>query len=112
MVNELICLYQLVCLFLQNNLVFPNGVTICSKLAKQLEVVNSESSSDRLYINTAFFVLFPEKYIKRQVKKGFSREETLKNFRDSARYDTMKSEVFFRHFQFFDFCQYFQVQLN
>lgn len=73
---------------------------ICSKLARQLEVVNAEPSSDRLYINTAFFVLFPEKYIKKQVKKGLSREEALKIFRDSARYDTMKGMNYISWFRF------------
>lgn len=37
--------------------------------------------------------MFPEKRLRRQVKKGIARQDILKKFRDSERYQLMKGNV-------------------
>lgn len=62
-------------------------------LAKQLNSIPSSPSFDRTYINSAFSIMFPEKRLRRQVKKGIARQDILKKFRDSERYQLMKGNV-------------------
>lgn len=71
-------------------MIYPNGAKISTKLSKKLETIPGDSSSDRTYMNTQFFVVFSEKYLKKQVKKGLSRKDALSKFRDSNRYEIMK----------------------
>lgn len=53
-------------------------------------MISGDSNIDREYINSQFVAFFPEKYIKKQIKKGRVREEVLSKFRESNRYETMK----------------------
>lgn len=76
--------------FLQTDFIYPNGTKVSVKLTKQLETMSKDPSCDRPYINAHFFMVFPEKYIRKQVKRGLSREDILAKFRDSGRYETMK----------------------
>lgn len=65
---------------------------VSAYMARHIETVSGDEASDREYINQHFFIVFPEKYIRKQVKKGLRREEILSKFRDSNRYETMKGE--------------------
>lgn len=60
---------------------------------KQLETVPRGATFDRTYINTAFFIMFPEKRLRRQVKKGISRKDILAKFREADQYQTMKGNL-------------------
>lgn len=71
-----------------------------SKLSKELDTISSDPNYDRTYINTQFFLLFPQKYIKKQAKKGLTREQVLTKFRDSNRYETMKGSFYSPKFSF------------
>lgn len=71
---------------------YPNGTKISVKLTKQLQVIASTPSFDRPFINALFLMVFTDKYIRKQLKKGLNREDILTKFRDSDRYETMKSK--------------------
>lgn len=77
----------------QSQIIYTNGVTIPADLAKQLETISGEPGSDRVFINSHFPLFFPAKYVRKQVKKGLSREEILNKFRSSDRYATMKGRI-------------------
>lgn len=67
---------------------------------KPLETIPSVASSDRFYVNTAFIIFFPDKYIHKKIKKCKKREvdstklreEVLKILRESNRHQTMKGD--------------------
>lgn len=59
-------------------------------LIKRLDSISGDASFDRLYVNSHYAIMFPEKYIKKQVKKGSGRKEILTKFRDSNRYEIME----------------------
>lgn len=63
-----------------------------AKLMRQIETISGEASSDRRYVNEIFFIIFSEKYITKQVKKGLSWDELLSKFRDSNRHELMKGQ--------------------
>lgn len=75
---------------------YPNGVKVDQKLAKQMDTISSEPSCDRMFINTHFMVVFSNKYIFKQFKKGLDRKATLNKFRDSNRYELMKNMYDYR----------------
>lgn len=87
MIGKLNCYYFYIS---QSVLIYPNGVKIPVKLWKTIETISGDTRCDRKYINTQFFSVFPEKYIKKQVKKGLSRDQILLKFSESNRYETMK----------------------
>lgn len=60
------------------------------KLAEQLESIPHSASFDRVYINKSFAIMFPERRLRRQVKKGLTRKNILDKFRESDQYRTMK----------------------
>lgn len=74
-------------------MIYPNGVTVSAKSMKKLEKISDDPDSDRAFINTHFFVIFPEKYLEKQLEKGCSREKVLSKFRDSKRYDILKGKI-------------------
>lgn len=57
---------------------------------KLLEVISDHPDFDRPFINNHFTIVFPEKYLKKQIKKRLTREEVLKKFRESDRHKIMK----------------------
>lgn len=65
-------------------------------MAKRLEIIPSEESSDRKFINETFDMFFSEKYIKKQIRNGCTKEQLLPQFRQTERYDTMRGKVFFK----------------
>lgn len=71
-------------------MIYPNGAKVPVKSLRILEMISGDSNIDREYINSQFVAFFPEKYIKKQIKKGRVREEVLSKFRESNRYETMK----------------------
>lgn len=79
-------------ILLQADLIYENGVKVSAKVIEILDTITSDSSGDRLFINTFFFAMFPEKYIKKQMKRGMNRSSVLKKFRDSKRHQVMKGE--------------------
>lgn len=74
----------------QTELVYANGVSVSAKLSKQLEMISKDPEFDRIYVNTHFFIVFPEKFILEQIEKGLSRESVLLEFRESDRHQIMK----------------------
>lgn len=60
------------------------------KQMRQIETISGEAAADRRFINDIFFIIFSEKYIMKQVKKGLSWEELLTKFRASNRHELMK----------------------
>ena len=87
-----ILIYILPIVALQVDLIYESGVKVSAKVMEILDTITSDPSGDRLYINTFFFAMFPEKYIKKQMKKGMNRSSVLKKFRDSKRHQVMKGE--------------------
>lgn len=63
---------------------------VSAQLANQLEIISSEESSDRKFINETFSMFFSDKYIQKKIREGFNREKLLAQFRASDRYATMK----------------------
>lgn len=78
--------------FFQSRFIFPNGVKLKVDLAKRLEIIPGEESSDRRYINETFDMFFSEKYIKKQMRNGCAKEKLLTQFRETDRYETMRGE--------------------
>lgn len=76
---------------IQEDLIFPNGVKISAKKFKLLEAIPVDPPNDRLFVNSAFFVFFNEQKIKKKIKKGFTRDEVLKDFRESNKFEIMRS---------------------
>lgn len=74
----------------QLEIIYANGASAPAELIKQLETISGHPESDRDYINSISFMFFSEKYLRKQVKKGLSREEVLAKLRDSKRYDIIK----------------------
>lgn len=87
-----IWIYILPIMLLQADLIYENGVMLSAKVIEILDTLTSDPSGDRLYINNFFFAMFPEKYIKKQMKRGMNRSSVLKKFRDSKRHRVMKGE--------------------
>lgn len=75
----------------QDKVVYPNGVKVASKPLKHLKTILSAPTFDKPFINASFVIFFTEKYIKQQKKHGLDRKATLQKFRDSSRYETMRS---------------------
>lgn len=90
MIRKIIISETFIQYFLQSKLMYPNGAKISASASKKLETISGDPNCDRTYVNTQFFVVFSEKYLKKQVKKGLSRKEMLSKFRDSNRYEVMK----------------------
>lgn len=78
--------------WLQANLIYDNGVKVSAKKMEFLDTISSEPTADRLFINTFFFIVFSEKYLRKQIKKGLNRTEVLNKMRDSNRHKVMKGE--------------------
>lgn len=76
--------------FPQSELIYPNGTKMTVKKAGVLETIPTDSFADRLFINSEFSMLFSEKYLRKQMKKGLDRAEVLTKFRSSGRHDVMK----------------------
>lgn len=85
--NHLLCVSS----EFQDKMVYPNGVKVASKCLKYLETMSSTPTFDKPFINASFMVFFTDKYLKKQKKKGLDRQATLQKFRDSQRYETMRS---------------------
>lgn len=75
---------------LQTELVYTNGVRVSAKLMEQSGTISSDPDSDRTYINTHFFIVFPESFLLERIKMGISREAILLELRDTDRYGIMK----------------------
>lgn len=73
------------------DLVYPNGLKITAKKMDLLDTIPSDPGNDRLFINTAFFIFFSEKRLRRQVKNGLDRNAVLEKFRDSSKYELMRA---------------------
>lgn len=72
-------------------LIYSNG---CKIPANQMDLLNDipdDADNDRMFINTAFFIFFSEKMIRKQVKKGSLRKAVLEKFRSSAKYELLRS---------------------
>lgn len=80
----------------QEKWIYPNGAKVAVNAAKHLDSISGDTSFDRLFINTHFAIMFPEKYIRKQMKKGIERKKILENFRNSNRYEIMKFVYDFR----------------
>lgn len=61
-----------------------------------LEIIPSEESSDRRYINESFDIFFSEKYIKQQIQIGCATDQLLTQFRGTGQYELMKGECVFQ----------------
>lgn len=72
-------------------MIYANGVCVPAKLIQQLEAISSDPESDRAYVNNIFHIIFPETFIMERMEKGLSRENVLSEFRDSDRYEILKS---------------------
>lgn len=73
------------------DLVYPNGFKVPAKKMDLLNEIPSDPGNDRLFINTAFFIFFSEKRLRKQVKNGLNRLDVLKKFRDSSKYELMRA---------------------
>lgn len=80
---------KIFCLF-QVKLIYPNGAKVDVNLVGQLDSISGDAGFDRLFINTHFAIMFSEKYIRKQVKKGLDRKNILDKFRSSNRYEIMQ----------------------
>lgn len=76
---------------LQTELIYPNGFKILAKKMDMLNSISSQPDCDKLFINSGFFIFFPEGRIRKQIKNGLNRKEVLKKFRDSSKYTLMSS---------------------
>lgn len=85
-------------LSLQADLIYENGVKVDVKKMKILDTIPSSPAGDRLFINSLFFIIFSEKYILKQMKKGMDREKVLAKFRGSNRHQVMKGSLASSHF--------------
>lgn len=74
----------------QTKFIYQNGAKVDVNLVKQLDSISGDAPFDRLFINTHFTIMFSEKYIRKQMKKGLDRKNILVKFRDSNRYEIMK----------------------
>lgn len=72
-------------------MIYPNGVNVPAKQMDILDNIPSDSKNDRLFINTAFFIFFTERKIRKQIKNGIVRDAVLEKFRSSSKYGLMKS---------------------
>lgn len=77
----------------QSCLVYSNGVTVPSNMMNVVGKISGDKDSDSNYINKLFEVLFPEKYLKKQIKKGHNRKAILNKIRDSKKYDIMEGMI-------------------
>lgn len=69
---------------------YPNGAKADVNAIKQLDSISDDAAFDRPFINTHYAIMFPEKYIRKQVKKGLNRKDILNKFRSSDRYEIME----------------------
>lgn len=79
------------CFLFQDKMIYPNGVKVVAKLLKYLETMSSAPTFDKPFINASYTIFFTDKYLKKQKKNGLDRKATLQKFRDSQRYETMRS---------------------
>lgn len=71
-------------------MIYANGVSVPTKLTKQLKTISSDLESDRTYVNAYFHIVFLEDLLLERIEKGLSRENVLAEFRESERYKIMK----------------------
>lgn len=77
-------------------MIYTNGVKVAKPALRRLETISSAQQFYREFINSGYLVFFCEKYCRRQVKKGLSREQMLKKIRDSNRYETLQNVYEYR----------------
>lgn len=65
-------------------------------LIKQLDTISGNASFDRLFVNTHFSIMFPEKSLRKQLKKGLGRKDILERFRNSNRGEIMEQMYKYR----------------
>lgn len=75
----------------QTDLIYPNGCMIPAKQMDLLDAISPGSDGDRLFINSAFFIFFSAKKLRKQVKHGLQREAVLEKFRSSTKYGLMRA---------------------
>lgn len=66
-------------------------MTVSAKKYQLLDAIPMDSSNDRHFINSAFFIFFTEKKIRKLVKKGHSRHAILDQFRASNKFELMRN---------------------
>lgn len=67
-------------------MIYDNGVKVWANKMDILETISSEP------IVNSFFTVFSEKYLRKQIKKGLTRNDVLKKMPDSNRHKVMKGE--------------------
>lgn len=55
-----------------------------------LDDIPDSPNYDREYINKLFAVVFTDKYLRKQIEKGLSREQILTNLRGTKRHTTIQ----------------------
>lgn len=57
-----------------------------------MDTISGDAASDRKYVNSCFFIIFPLEYIEKQIKKTPSRKLVLEKLRGTKRYETMNGQ--------------------
>lgn len=76
--------------FFQTEFTYPNGTKISVKKIELLDAIPGDASNDRLFINSAYFIFFTEKRIRKQAKNGLTCAQTLNKLRNSIKYELMR----------------------